>query len=198
VKGSKRRTTILESAAPIFNQRGYAGTSISEILDATSLEKGGLYNHFSSKEELATAAFDFAWEAVNRYFSEALAGASPGAPYLHAYVDAFARYVRRPVVDGGCPLANAALEADDALPFLRGRVRKAFESVRSFVRHHVDRAVELGQFRAGIEVESVADFTIASLQGALLLSRGARSRGSLERVAASLHDWLRSLERPAR
>ncbi|MBV8490988.1 MAG: TetR/AcrR family transcriptional regulator [Candidatus Eremiobacteraeota bacterium] len=197
MQGSKRRNAILASAAPIFNRRGFAGTSIAEILEATALEKGGLYNHFASKEELAIASFEYAWEAVNAHFKRCLAGVAPGAPALHAYVDAFARYVQRPVVDGGCPLANAALEADDALPFLRDRVKDAFGKVRSFVRHHVQRAIEFGEFAASTEPETVADFTLAALEGAFLLARGARSRRSMDRVAASLHAWLRTLEVPA-
>ena len=194
MKGSHRRTAILASAAPIFNQRGFAGTSVSAILAATRLEKGGLYNHFASKEELAIAAFEYAWRQVNAYFARSLAGTAPGAPYLHAYVDAFTDYIARPVIEGGCPLANAALDADDALPFLNDLVRAAFEQVRSFVRHHVTRAVELGHFGRRTDVAATADFTIASLQGSLLLARGSRSRRSLPGVAACLHAWLRTLE----
>ncbi len=194
MKGSKRRTAILASAAPIFNRRGFAGTSIADILEAADLEKGGLYNHFASKEELAVATFDYAWNEVNAHFARSLAGVAAGAPYLHAYVDAFVRYVQRPVVAGGCPLANAALEADDALPFLRDRVRDAYARVRSFVRHHVARAVQLGQFRPETDAGAAAEFTIAALQGGLLLARAARSRAGMASVAASLHAWLRSLE----
>ncbi|MBV8489956.1 MAG: TetR/AcrR family transcriptional regulator, partial [Candidatus Eremiobacteraeota bacterium] len=161
MKGSKRRTAILASAAPIFNRRGFAGTSISEILEATELEKGGLYNHFASKEELAVASFEYAWDEVNAYFARSLAGVPRGVAYLHAYVDAFARYVQRPIFDGGCPLANTALDADDTLPLLHERVREAFTQMQSFVRHHVRRAIELRQLRGELDVEEVADFTIA-------------------------------------
>lgn len=194
MKGSQRRTAILASAAPIFNRQGFAGTSIAEILEATSLEKGGLYNHFASKEELAIASFEYAWEEVNAYFARALRGVESGAPYLNAYVDAFERYAERPVVDGGCPLANAALESDDALPFLRTRVRAAFAQMRSFVRHHVVRAVEKGEFVPGLDPDDVADFTLAALEGALLLARGSRTRECLARVTRTLRAWLRSLE----
>ena len=193
VKGSKRRAAILASTAPMFNQRGYAGTSIAEILEATSLEKGGLYNHFSSKEELAVASFEYAWQEVNAYFARTLHGIESGGPRLRAYVDAFEQYVKRPVVLGGCPLVNSALEADDALPFLLERVRAAFREMRSFVRHQVQRGVEKGHFRAETDVDAVTDFTIACLDGAIVLARGMGSRASLGRVLGVLRTWLNSI-----
>ncbi len=160
----------------------------------TSLEKGGLYNHFVSKEELAVAAFDYAFGRVRAYFVEALTGVESGAPYLMAYVDAFEAYVERPVVEGGCPVANAALEADDALPFLRDRVHAALTDMRGSLLRHTLRAIEKKQFRDGLDAEAVADFIIASLEGALLLARGLQTRTNARRVAQMLREWLRSLE----
>ena len=64
-RGEGTRRRIVEQSAAVFNRHGYAGTSMSELMAATGLEKGGLYRHFESKEELAAAAFDYAWETVN-------------------------------------------------------------------------------------------------------------------------------------
>lgn len=194
VKASHRKDSILASAAPLFNRNGFAGTSINDILKATDLEKGGLYNHFASKEELAIATFEYAFDRVRRYFVDATGGVESGAPYLHAYVSAFERYIERPVVEGGCPVANAAFEADDALPFLRDRVQAAFQQMRGVVLRHTLRAIEKKQFRNGVDAEAVADFMIATLEGAILLSRGLRSRSSANRVAETLRQWLHSLE----
>jgi len=60
-KGAETRQRIIAEAAPLFNQRGYEGCSIQDIMSATGLEKGGIYRHFESKEELAAEAFDYAW-----------------------------------------------------------------------------------------------------------------------------------------
>ena len=59
-KGEMTRQRIIEEAAPIFNQRGYAGCSMQDVMEATGLEKGGIYRHFESKEELAAEAFKYA------------------------------------------------------------------------------------------------------------------------------------------
>src|SRR5271163_4342886 len=61
-KGEMTRQRIIEEAAPIFNQRGFAGCSMQDLMEATGLEKGGIYRHFGSKEELAVAAFRYAMQ----------------------------------------------------------------------------------------------------------------------------------------
>ncbi len=193
MKASNRRLSILASAAPIFNRRGFSGTSISDILTATDLEKGGLYNHFTSKEELAAATFDYAFKQVHTYFTKALAGTESGLPRLRAYIDAFERYIERPVVNGGCPIANATLEADDALPFLRERVATAFANMRRYVMRNIERGREKQHFRADVDTEAAADFIIASLEGALVLSRGLRSRAPVKHVVALLRTWVEGL-----
>ncbi|HET9030289.1 MAG TPA: TetR/AcrR family transcriptional regulator [Candidatus Aquilonibacter sp.] len=193
MKNSSRRLSILALAAPIFNRHGYSGTSISDILTATDLEKGGLYNHFSSKEELALETFDYAFRQVDAYFTKALAGTESGLPRLLAYLKAFERYIERPVVAGGCPIANATIEADDALPFLRERVQQAFEKMRGYVRHTLARGRDKGHFRSSLDCESAADFIVAALEGALLLSRGVRSRAPVKHTVATLRAWVEAL-----
>src|SRR3979411_2837595 len=61
-KGEQTKQEIVQKAAPLFNQQGYEGTSLSDLMDATGLQKGGIYRHFSSKEDLAAEAFDYSWE----------------------------------------------------------------------------------------------------------------------------------------
>src|SRR3954471_15642467 len=63
-KGEHTRRKIVEQAAQIFNRRGYDGGSLSGLMEATGLKKGGMYRHFSSQEELALEAFDYAWNSA--------------------------------------------------------------------------------------------------------------------------------------
>src|SRR5580693_231420 len=61
-KGEQTRQEIIQKAAPIFNQKGFDGAALSDLMRATGLEKGGIYRHFDSKQELAAEAFDHAWK----------------------------------------------------------------------------------------------------------------------------------------
>src|SRR6267154_1557110 len=60
-KGEETCKRIVAEAASLFNRRGYHGGFLQDLMEATGLEKGGIYRHFSSKEELAALAFDHAW-----------------------------------------------------------------------------------------------------------------------------------------
>src|SRR5262249_6056105 len=118
---------ILERTAPLFNQQGYFGVSLSAIMQATELEKGGIYNHFVSKEQLALASFDYAWELMREHTRQALAGKKHAVERLYAFTDAFLQIADGSLLAGGCPVLNTAIEADDALPILRERVRAAMD-----------------------------------------------------------------------
>ncbi len=85
---------------------------------------------------------------------------------------------------------NAAVEADDALPFLRERVEKAFGAMRGVIRRNLERAVASGELAGDFEVEQSVDFIVAALEGSILLARALRSRSHSRNVVRSLHGWL--------
>src|ERR1700722_2175702 len=116
-KGEMTRQRIIAEAAPLFNQRGFAGCSVQDVLDATGLEKGGLYRHFASKEELAVEAFRYALANSIRTRTENLQQIEGAVKQLQHLVW---RFVESPsVMPGGCPLMNTAIDSDDGNPMLR-------------------------------------------------------------------------------
>ena len=84
-KGERTRASIVREAAELFNTHGFAGTSLSDVLAATGLEKGGLYNHFpGGKVELAEAALTYALRSSARAAApRSRARARPRAPPPH-------------------------------------------------------------------------------------------------------------------
>src|SRR6266446_4085798 len=127
-KGEQTRQQIIRKAAPIFNQKGYDGAALSDLMRATGLEKGGIYRHFESKEELAGDAFDHAWKvAMDARFE--------GTEKIPNTVDRLKQIVRNfrdrrtGLVPGGCPLLNTAIDSDDGNPQLRAKARRALSSL---------------------------------------------------------------------
>ncbi|NJL34706.1 MAG: TetR/AcrR family transcriptional regulator [Chloroflexaceae bacterium] len=121
-KGEQTREHILQRAAEVFSERGFFGTSMNDLVRATGLEKGGIYNHFRSKEQLALEAFDYSYWLVSHRIKTAVQAADLPIERLRAFVAAFASQVEQPLLPGGCPVLNTAVEADDAHPALRERV----------------------------------------------------------------------------
>jgi TetR/AcrR family transcriptional repressor of nem operon len=170
-KGEQTRAMILARVAPLFNQQGYFGSSLSEIMQQTGLEKGGIYNHFKSKEQLALEAFDYSYAVLDQRIRAALAGKRHAIERLNAMLTYFQELVDDPPIAGGCPILNTAVEADDAEPALRDRARCAMDELRSTVRTIISKGIERGEVRPGVNVETWTSALIAALEGAVMLSK---------------------------
>src|SRR6476646_6386040 len=104
-KGEVTRQRIIELAAPSFNQRGFEGCSMQDILEATGLKKGGVYRHFSSKEELAAEAFRYSLSRATKIRTPPADPSRTAVERLNEVIDHF---VEKPSpVPGGCPILNA-------------------------------------------------------------------------------------------
>ena len=196
-KGERTRQRIVEHAAPVFNQRGYAGASMRDLVAATGLEKGGLYNHFGSKEALALAAFDHAVTLVGERLSEARASETDAVKQLVAVIRAFAQWVRKPVLPGGCPIMNTAIEADDTNPELRAHARDAMTQLQRLIGSIVKHGVDAREIDAATDPYALASIVISSLEGALMLSRLYDDEAHMNRVVDHLVLHIETL-RPRR
>jgi TetR/AcrR family transcriptional repressor of nem operon len=200
-KGEQTRRDIVEKAAPLFNQRGFEGTSLADLMQATGLQKGGIYRHFSGKSELAAEAFDYAWEKAVRGRLDGVADVPDCVDRLKKTMDNFVER-RAGLVPGGCPLMNTAVEADDGNPMLRARARKALQgwtkrlsriTAEGIKKHEIDRRVAPRQ---------LSELIISSLEGALLISRLQNDERPLRAMKQHLDEFLeqsvRAKRHPAR
>src|SRR5580704_18436723 len=187
-KGEQTRRKIVEAAAPIFNKRGYEGSSLSELMEATGLKKGGIYRHFSSKDELAAEAFDYTWEAAWNtrllHVDEKANGVEKLKQLIASFID------HRSPVAGGCPILNTATDADDGNPVLRAHVAKALRSWLNRLRLIVEQAQEQRETQPGVDPKAVATVIVASLEGAVMMSRLQRNDETLRRVQSHLNRYL--------
>ncbi|HVV47250.1 MAG TPA: TetR/AcrR family transcriptional regulator [Bryobacteraceae bacterium] len=186
-KGEKTRQQIVEAAAAIFNQRGYEGSTLSALMEATGLEKGGIYRHFSGKEELAAEAFDYMWQTARDVRLAGLNGLT-GVAWLKTYISNFVNH-RSPVA-GGCPILNTAIDADDGNPMLRMKVTKALKSWRCRIRTVIENGMESGEIRSGVDARAAATLIVATLEGALMMSRIERTYEPLREVQRHLNSYI--------
>ena len=187
-KGERTRERIIRQAAPLFNQRGYEGSSMLEIMAATELEKGGIYRHFSSKEELAAQAFDYAWAEAVKARRHDLDGVENSVDKVKRYIANFVE--RRGSVPGGCPLMNTATDSDDGNAVLRARARKALLAWQNFLEAIIAEGIRKSEIRANVEKTRVTNVIIASLEGATMMSRLEQSLEPLRNAQSHLEDYL--------
>jgi TetR/AcrR family transcriptional repressor of nem operon len=190
-KGELTRQRIVAAAAPIFNQRGFAGCSMQDVLDATGLEKGGLYRHFTSKEELAAEAFTFALGQALKTRTGDLAHIDGSVEKLGYVVE---RFVEAPSpMAGGCPLMNTAIDADDGNPVLRRLARNGIDDWKKRLEKIVASGLKRGEIRKGTLPRRIANAIVATLEGALMISRIEGRGKALKDARVTLDEMLEGI-----
>jgi TetR/AcrR family transcriptional repressor of nem operon len=187
-KGEQTRQAIIRKAAPIFNQRGYDGAALSDLMRATGLEKGGIYRHFDSKQQLAAEAFDYAWRETFNARIHRLDTISNSVDRLKQFVANFVE--RRGTIPGGCPLLNTATDTDDGNSVLRARARKALRGWRSYLISVIRAGIRAREIRPKIDAKKLATLIISSLEGAVMVYRLDRTEEALRAVQAHLDSYL--------
>ena len=193
IRGGATRQRIVEQSAAVFNRHGYSGTSMSALMDATGLEKGGLYRHFESKQDLAAAAFEYAWETVSEPRRRGLENCATSLEKLLLLVRNFVEQPPR-ILPGGCPLLNTAIDSDDGNPVLRGKARAALDEWRAGIADIVRQGQKSRELRADIDPAAVATVVIAGLEGAVMMSRLEKTREPLRAIGEHLTGYVQTLK----
>jgi TetR/AcrR family transcriptional regulator, transcriptional repressor for nem operon len=188
-KGEQTRHEIIRKAAPLFNQKGYEGAALSDLMQATGLEKGGIYRHFESKQQLAGEAFDYAWKIAMDARFQGTEEIANGVDRLKQIVRNF-RDRRAGLVRGGCPLLNTAIDSDDGNPQLRARARRALSSWLERLRSIAEEGRRRGEIRSDVDSAELATLVVSMLEGSLTVSRLERKDGPLDLACRYLEEYL--------
>lgn len=191
LRGERTRRQIVAQAAALFNQQGVAASSLADLMQVTGLQKGGIYRHFGSKEELALAAYDYAVELLERRFLTGMAGVRDPLSRLEALLAVYRQHITRPPLPGGCPVMNTAIEADDTNAVLRERAQRTMEQWRGTVLDLLRRAVADGRLARTIDPEETASAMVGGLEGAVMLTRLTGDPQHMRRAAEFWDRFLR-------
>jgi len=186
-KGEETRQKIIAAAAPLFNKQGYAGCVIKDIMAATGLEKGGIYRHFESKEEIAAEAFDYAWAVSSALRRRGMEEIPDHVDRLKHYI---AGFVTRSTIPGGCPLLNTGVDSDNGNPILRERVRNALREWQKMLKTILTDGKAAGTIRQDVDIEKTARLIISGLEGGMLISRIEKNDQALQDAMENLDAYL--------
>lgn len=170
-KAEKTRQFIIEQTAPLFNTKGYNGTSLTDITEATGLTKGGIYGNFENKDEVAHAAYQHSAAMLSKKVDAAMAGLATATEKLEAFTGFYRSNWQNMKSRGGCPLLNAAIEADDNLPFMKKSVQKSFSKWAVLLTTIISTGSDTGEFKPGIDASEYAYTFIMLLEGGIMLSK---------------------------
>lgn len=190
-KGEKTRQFIIEKSAPILNKKGFAGTSLTDLMEATKLAKGGIYSNFESKEEICLEAFDYLDGAVNKGRERAISRKTTAREKLVALLEYHQKIAMGPA--GGCPLLNFGTEADDTNPVVRQKVAKAVKASQQRISNLIEEGKANGEFGKGVDSEMFATKMFAMIEGGIFTSRVTNSQAALKTIVDLLKKEIEAL-----
>lgn len=170
-KAARTRQYIIERTAPIFNRKGIAGTSVSDMTEATGLTKGAIYGNFSNKDEIALAAFEHNLDQTIKTIWTLMQTQSNPLGKIRAFVEFYRKAFNSEVFKLGCPIVNTAAEADDTHPALKEKVAEAIETWKKRIEKLVKEGMKAGEIRKEANPSRFASVMITSIEGSILIAK---------------------------
>jgi AcrR family transcriptional regulator len=192
-RSEETRRFIIETTAGIFNTKGYAGTSMSDLTEATKLTKGSIYGNFENKEEVALAVFDHNIACRDRIIAEQLSKATNNKEKLLLHATVFGSTQNHRFPEGGCPILNAGTEADDTFEPMRKKVNKAIIDWKKDLETIINQGIAAREFRKDTQAEKTALSIMALIEGGILLGKSTNKANYLDTVLETVKDLIHNI-----
>ncbi len=194
-KAERTRQFIIEKTAPVFNAKGYAGTSMSDLTAATGLTKGSIYGNFENKDEVALAAFDHNFGKVVQYIRSKMQEKTSVIDQLLVYPETYRDFLELPFLKEGCPLLNTSTEADDTHPQLKAKAAEALQFWRNAVERLLQKGIENGEIDPRTHVPQFAVILMSLVEGAAMQAKVTGSSQELHLTMDYLEAMILQLRR---
>lgn len=185
------RDRILQAAAELIHSKGYGGTTIEDVLEASGVKKGNLYYYFASKEELGLAVLDYYRDShaatVRSFLDNPEMSAREG---LNQWLVMMSGRMAEMQCSCGCPFGNLALELSDHSEVFRQRIAKHFAAWEDIIAQAVRAAQAAGDCHPDLVPEEFAAYSVTLLEGAIMMCKLTRQIRPIERAVADIRNRL--------
>jgi TetR/AcrR family transcriptional repressor of lmrAB and yxaGH operons len=193
-KSEKTQKRLIESTARLLRTRGYAASGLSAIVAESGVPKGSLYHHFpGGKEELAAASVNHSGDGIVSALTRMADAAGEPVRAMRDFCNHYIAQLRASEYRKGCPLATITLEAAADVDVVHEACAGAFDDIVELFTERLE-----GMGVGAEEAEKTAIFTVASIEGALMLAKASRDTRAIEIVRDQLTDRLNAVIEDAR
>ncbi len=191
------RTRIVGVAMQLFWEKGYASTSIADILKAANANSGSLYHFFPGKQDLLIAVLDMYYSGIDEMLIRPLwENVSDPIERVFALLNGYRRHLVNTECQYGCPIGYLALELHEPDPPVRERIAANFtqwvERVETCLNDAGDRLPKSLNRRA------LAHFVLTTMEGAVMQARTYRTLDSFDASIGQLRSYFNALETSAK
>jgi TetR/AcrR family transcriptional regulator, transcriptional repressor for nem operon len=188
--GSVTRQRLIESARYLFWERGFAGTSMADLLAHAKVNSGSFYHFFDSKEALLREVLESYLIALHPMIVEpAYAATTKPIERIFAILEGYRERIVMTDAQYGCPLGRLALEID---PENRPAHKLIAENFRGWI-DAVRDCLQAAKLPAGTDIEALATYVLATMEGGVMLSRSYGTVDPFDRTVKALREHFRLL-----
>ncbi|MFB0497469.1 TetR/AcrR family transcriptional repressor of nem operon [Mucilaginibacter sp. OAE612] len=190
-KAERTKQFILETAAPIFNQKGISGANIDDVLAAAKLTKGCLYGHFEGKEDLAVQAVDHMLQNNGEKMLYTISKGKTAKAKVFAFLD----FYKDPIntyIKGGCPIFNIAVESDDNFPVIKEKIAGVIRHGQELFVSILNQGIANGEFSEKLDPVVYAFKAVAAVEGGVVMCRSMNTAKPMAGLIKSLKAELES------
>lgn len=188
-KADRTKQFIIEKTAPIFNTKGYAGTSLNDMMAATGLTKGSIYGNFVNKDDVALAGFDHNYSLIVAYLRKQIEVRPNMIDRLLVYPETYRNFLDLPILKAGCPILNTSTEADDTHPLLRAKAINALMLWKKAIVKSINTGIERKEIKETTDANQFAYIFMSLIEGAVMQ---AKVTGNSEVLKVTM-DYLENL-----
>jgi TetR/AcrR family transcriptional repressor of nem operon len=191
------REKIIQESLKLFSLKGFLSTSIQDILEAAGTSKGGLYNHFMSKEDLFFAVLGAAQEIWRQRTLEGLDRIEKRIERIKKLLRNYGnRYLKdTKAFPGGCVFVTLSVELDDQRPRLSEEITKGFAGFKKMVNRWLDEAKNSGEIRGDVDTKAVTEMIFAGMLGTSVIYGMEKSLDVLDKSIETLIAYIDTLTR---
>lgn len=191
-KPARTRDRLIESARYLFWERGFAGTTMADLLSHAGVNSGSFYHFFESKEALLRAVLETYLVALRPMVVDpAYAQTNEPVARIFAILAGYRERILQTQCKYGCPLGRLALEIDPENRPAHELIARNFQGWIGAVRECIEQINDV--LPKGTDPEALATYVLAVMEGGVMLSRSYASVQPFDQSVAQLHEHFRLL-----
>ena len=190
------RDRLVAAALRLFAEKGYAATSIADVLREAGANSGSLYHFFPGKQDLLVAVLDAYRGGIGPMLLEpAWRDVADPIERIFALLARYRLALEASACTYGCPIGSLALELHEPDPVVREALAANFEAWTAAIEHCVTAARH--RLPPDVQPRALAELVLSVMEGAVMLARTTRDLGPFDRAVGELRRHFTALERDA-
>jgi len=193
---TETKDRIVYAAMLLFAQKGYASTSVADILQAAGINAGSLYHFFPGKQDVLLAVLDAYLQGIHPMLLQpAWKGVTDPIERVFALLDRYRSHLENTECTYGCPIGSIALELHEPDPAVRKLLAANFAGwVNAIEQCFIEAGDRLPK---SVDRRALAIFALTTMEGGVMVSRTDRTLDAFDDAVRMLRDYVNRLQSAA-